>query len=72
MTTGDVRRCSAAVHRENVDAARAVLARHACVAEGSVRYDGERLCFDLELSSLPPGDGPAVELVLRREVEGAR
>jgi hypothetical protein len=33
------------------------------------RYHSGHLHFTIDLGALPPGDGPAVELVIRREIE---
>lgn len=63
--------CPIAVDRENESKARAVLLRHGAVVPGSVRHDGWRLNYQLDLGALPDGDGPAVEEVIRREIEQA-
>lgn len=58
-----------AIHREHEAAARRVLARHDSVVEESIRFDGERLRWDLDLGRLPDGDGPSVEGVIKGEID---
>lgn len=71
MTRG-FRFCPVPIHREQEAAARAVLSRHAAVVPESVRFDGWRINYQLDLAALPDGDGPAVEEVIRREIAGVR
>jgi hypothetical protein len=63
------RACSIALHAERLDLAMDVLTRHPCVDPASVRWDGARLHYVIDLARVPDGDGPAVELVIAREVE---
>jgi hypothetical protein len=63
------RRCSIAIAVEHVAHARKVLERHDCVRPEETRYHSGHLHFTIDLGALPPGDGPAVELVIRREIE---
>lgn len=63
--------CPVAVDREHEGKARAVLLKYGAVVPGSVRYDGWRLNYQLNLGALPDGDGPAVEEVIRRDIEKA-
>lgn len=64
-----VRLCSLALHRERHEAAALVLKRYPWVVERSVRSDGERVCFELDLTMLPAGDGASAEAMIVREVE---
>lgn len=54
---------------EHTTHARAVLAKHDCVCPNETRYHSGHLHFTIDLGTIPPGDGPAVELVIRREIE---
>ena len=69
MTAG-FRACSIPVHRERSDAALRVVEGHPAVR--SARYDGAKVHYVLDLGALPVGDGPAVEEVIRRTVDGVR
>lgn len=60
-----------AVPPDRKAAALAVLDRHPCVVPSSVRYTGTHLLFAVDLGALPPGDGPAVCEVIRRDIERA-
>ena len=71
MTRRGFRRCTMTLHREHEAVARVVLAKHPSVVESTIRFSGEHLSWSLDLSVLPDGDGPAVELVLVREIERA-
>lgn len=65
------KRCTTSVHREYEGAARAILAKHPSVVAETIRFSGEHLSWSLDLSLLPEGDGPAIELVLVRDIERA-
>lgn len=63
--------CPVALDREHESKARAVLLQHGAVVPGSVRYDGWRLNYQLDLGALADGDGPAVEECIRRDIDRA-
>lgn len=63
--------CPVALDREHESKARAVLLRHGAVVPGSVRYDGWRLSYQLDLGALEDGAGPQVEEIIRRDIEKA-
>lgn len=67
--TSPWRRCAMPLAYEHAEHGRAVLARHGCVKHDETRYHSGHLFFTLDLAVLPPGDGPCVEGVLRREIE---
>lgn len=63
------RRCAMPLAYEHAAHGRAVLARHGCVKQDETRFHSGHLHFTLDLGALPPGDGPCVEAVIRREIE---
>lgn len=66
------RHCSLPLHREHETRATLALAPYAGqIVDGSIRFDGSRLHFTLDLATIPPGDAPSVECVLVRAVERA-
>ena len=63
--------CSIPVPRESVANALLVLARYPFIAEGSPRECSGGVAYTMDLALLPFEDGPAAELMVRREVERA-
>lgn len=59
------------IHLEHKAAAIAVLDRHGCVIQETVRYTGTHLLWAVDLGQLPEGDGPAVCEVIRRDIDAA-
>jgi hypothetical protein len=51
------------------DRMRLILLRYTFVAEGGVHYRNGAIEYLIDLSRLPVGDGPAAELMIRRELE---
>ena len=66
------RTCVVPLYAERVDAARAVLAKHDCVDPESIRYDGYRLTYRMDLARIGEGDGPCVEQVIATEINGGK
>lgn len=66
------RSCSVAIHREHEAKAMLAVQRHADrLVDGSVRFDGSRLHFAIDLARVPQGDAPSIECVIVRDVERA-
>lgn len=65
------RRCSVGLYREHFAKACTELAKHDCVDPGTVQWRSERLHYVMDLSLVPNGHGPAIELVIARGVEAA-
>lgn len=66
------RNCVIPLHREHEAAAREAIAKTPCVDPGSIRFDGSAVHYAIDLScGVPDGDAPAIELVIRRDVEKA-
>ena len=63
--------CSIPVARESVANALLVLQRYRFIADGSAKESPGGVAYTIDLGALPPGDGPAIELMVRREVERA-
>lgn len=61
-------RCEA----DAVERVRLLLLRHLFVDPGSVRYVGGAMHYTIDLSMLPPGDGPAAEAFLVLAIERHR
>ena len=63
--------CSIPVPRESAANALLVLARYPFIVEGSAREMSGGVSYTMDLALLPFEDGPAAELMVRREVERA-
>lgn len=62
------RPCSLPVPLDDEERVRLVLARYSCVVEASIRREGDRLKWDLDLSRTPL-DGLAMEEMVAREIQ---
>lgn len=70
MAPRGYRFCSIAMAREHVAAALLVLERYPFLC--SIREMSGGVSYTMDLSGLPSGDGPAAELMIRRDVERHR
>lgn len=61
--------CSFACPKEDAELAVAVLYRWPCVDDTTVSYSDGRLRYRIDLASIPKGDGPSVELAIKRHLE---
>ena len=72
MSAKGFRFCSILCAREHVANALLVLARYPFIVDGSAREMSGGVQYTMDLGSLPEGDGPAAELMVRRDVERHR
>lgn len=63
--------CAIVLHHEHVKPAREVLDADRRVSPGSVRYDGARLHYQLDLATFDNGEGPCIEAQIAGFVERA-
>lgn len=62
------RKCAFPCPMEDEERCRLLLLRYNVIEPGSVRYSDGAIRFLLDLSSIPNGDGPAVEGMLLTEL----
>ena len=66
------RTCSFVVPLDDEPAARLVLDRYErLIVQGSIARVGDRLRLELDLSTMPPGDGPAREQMIAEDIQRA-